>query len=627
MKTSIRQLLQRVALIPLSLVALMLIFADSYSRYLDAKEILEREKVAALEFLQAPAAEAIVIGNTVYLKRILQNFGNTSNRIRCIGLRDNQGEEIASQGQCPRKWPKSSVSPVYGSLETLSDVEESGQRKTRVGELLIIMNTDVFTQQIVRICLQLLMSFFTVLIVFYVVNYALNKRLVAPITRIMNVMNAVREKNYAERIEIEHANDEIGKLATDINDTIEEIGLHTAQLRDSKNEAQRALATADSAYLAKESLMQSLTKDLADPIQEVTKALTLLAMKNNDAALNEAIKMALSLAIASGSNLEDLIAIASTEQNATPNNQLSSLADLKSALSEEINGVAESINCPLHYSVVSPISKERAACIFVDIDFIKFKRLVYHLCHAVAERGSDSGLYITNHIIDIDGSSVDIVVDIRAFFSRADALTDSLRTATEGLPYFIEEKYQQIILFLSRAQGIDVSHILTERGALTVRMNLTTAYIGTADGVPPENTLNTSSLRVAVVSNDNSILNLQSRASLSQDHLRFLSPEQCDHSTPAITGPLDCVVIDIGSGAGNDFDPHRIMEIVKQNNKNVSVIFVAIVPSPQLSDRFIENLLSYGYSGVLHKPLTLANLHDEVTRLIEARHKTDHSFD
>ncbi len=213
MSHSISSILRRFVLIPLVVFAVVMVFGSSYMRFIDAKTTLQREQGIALQFLQEPAAEAILLGNKENLEKILRSVANTSDRFTCISIKDQQAAIVTSEGHCPKKWPQQSIITIFKSIDTLSDVKSEHAEPEPVGELLLIMNSDVFTAEVRRIGIQVLLASVAVLIIVLKMNATLNKRLVLPIAQITGVVGAVRQKDYSHRIDLFNSKDELGRLA------------------------------------------------------------------------------------------------------------------------------------------------------------------------------------------------------------------------------------------------------------------------------------------------------------------------------------------------------------------------------------------------------------------------------
>ncbi len=627
MSHSISNILRRFVLVPLVVVAAGMVFGSSYLRYLDAKTTLQREQRIALQFLQEPAAEAILLGNRENLEKILGSVATTSDRFICIGIKDIQSDLIASEGRCPIKWPEESTMTIYTTIDTLSDVKSARAEPVQVGELLLIMNSDVFSAEIRRIAIQVVFASLAILMIVLMINATLHKRLVRPIARIVGVVGAVRQKDYSQRIDPFNSSDELGHLAAALNDTIEEIEIYTSQLKTSRDEAKTALTAADDAYLARESLVRSLSHDLIEPTEQMTESLTILAMRNSNAGLEQPIQDILKMAQDMTLSLDDLVVIANTEKNgaATARSSLL-LSELLDMLAMAVADISQSLSFDIRYNVSLAFTDESHQHVFVLIDAPRLKRLLYHLCDAIIQQCIAKNIDVETHVTEQTEQHINL-----SFYFRASYLPGMTSSNAEDkavqLPSFFDESSRLLIEILCRNLTVAANHMSLKTGAFNLSASITLPF----SAEPNHKNLQSDDAEhrhgIIVISNDPEVLKLSNRASLSSDTIQFVRPDQCYHSTPALMGDPDCVAIDIGSGFGDDFDPQRIIDIVNQNAYKKSVIFAAIVDPAVLTDSFIETLLSHGYSGTLQKPLTLTRLRDVLSSLVNTTMQAAQPFE
>lgn len=624
---SISSIIKRFALVPLVFVAVAMVLFSSYMRYLDAKSTLERERHIAVQFLKQPAAEAISLGKTAYLRKLLAGTAVASGRIICIAIRDNDRHVVASNGRCSKRWPGESAIRIYSSYDTLSDVKSASTKPEQIGDLILTMNRDLFSAEIRLIVIQLLFASIIILIVFVLMNITLKKRLVRPFNKILRVVNAIQKQDYSQRIVGVNKSDELGQLAESLNRTIVDIDRYTTQLKTSRDEATAALIAADDASLARESLMQSLSHDLTEPAQQMNKALTYLAMHNSDTTLSQPIQHVLKLGQDLSSTFDDLLAIATTDASDVASSQSSiSLSDLLTNLEAMFPEISDSINFDIDYRTSAAPVPEIADQMFVTLDMQKIKRLIDHICKAMVEQCNGTMFSIVTHVVELEQHRINVSVDFRATYPP-DMMPSISGEQINSLPSFFSENERLLIQSLRRLHDIDIVHMHSKTGTFNLSASLTLPLTTGADHSPLLEQQTRKKPRIAIISNDQQVLKLSSRASLAKENIVFIRPEQCHRSAPEFMNPLDCIAIDTGTGTADDFDHRRVIDVLKSIPAQKNVVFSAIVDEAILTNAFIEQLINCGYSGTLRKPITLARLREELACLITAAKQTSQPFE
>ena len=144
--------------------------------------------------------------------------------------------------------------------------------------------------------------------------------------------------------------DELARLAVEVNRTIRTVATYTRELERHRSDADRTLQDADEANLAREALIRTLTEELEEPLNRLHSQLTAIAIANQDAALKTQIRQVLGLLQEAQTNFSDLIELASSVPVARRG--MTAIADVLADIRGEIRPLSRAKeSVPINFAV------------------------------------------------------------------------------------------------------------------------------------------------------------------------------------------------------------------------------------------------------------------------------------
>jgi methyl-accepting chemotaxis protein len=306
---TIRQRIYFVGLLPLAALAVALVVFNGIYRIDEANRELRNSQEITANLLIGAAAEALTLGNTLTFEQLVTAAVKTSPTLLCVRLRDARQRVFSEVGKCAPSRARIAYFQVHALVGGLSDFNEPPLSNTAIGELGILVNEDSVEQKRRQVVVQLVFSIFLIAGVLALTDRLLRARLIEPIQHIDGAMRALSQRNYDANLQIS-GDDEIARLAREINGTIRTVATYTRELERHRSDADRALQDADEANLARETLVRALTEELEEPLNRLHSQLTAIAIANHDPALKGHIKHVLGLLQEAQENFADLIELA-----------------------------------------------------------------------------------------------------------------------------------------------------------------------------------------------------------------------------------------------------------------------------------------------------------------------------
>lgn len=613
---TIKQRIYVVGLLPLAALAVALVVFNGITRISEASQaILNAQRVTAA-LLQSPAADALIVGNRLTFEETAKKVIRTSPLLVCVTLRDSDHRTVAQVGSCRRLPVPADYFPIKVRQGGLSDFNEAQSDDATYGELGIVMNGESVAHKRKEVIVQLMLSLSLILGVLLFIGWLLRARLIEPIHRIGNAMQALSEQDYNARVPAE-GNDELTRLAEATNRTITTIASYTRELERRRSDADRALLDADEANLARIGLVSSLTEDLEGPLAQLHSELTTAAMANQDPALRNHIKEAIRLVQAAQADLADLLEIAAAAQGSRPplpRDLDDILSDIERNLQSLSQAESLSVNFVIGQMPFAHTRRGEPTGALVEIDAVRLTKALTYLIRAMGRRSKPPGIYIHAELLALPADQLDISVHVKAFYdpainASATPWLDQL-TRYGNAPTLLgwAERETRTIDYLLRAVGIKPTISVSSSGAVSILLHTSCHYRLAATPQPAAADLGlpTEGISATVVSNDLSLIRLARRGEISSVELKVLPFSQALADT-AVLGQEAALLIDMSDDVA---DSVRLLDQLSSDASRRPAL-IAICPPGRMSDALDERLLELGFNGAVQKPL-------QYSRVVEA---------
>ncbi|MEM8500681.1 MAG: methyl-accepting chemotaxis protein [Pseudomonadota bacterium] len=616
MKRPIRSLLLGKVLLPLSSLAILLVLYNGWSRYSDAKVALDDAQNLIVDVLRQPAAEAILIGNNEYLIHAIENLAQMEHGAKCILVTDSQKRTVSDYGRCNPQGltEEGQVYQVITSERSLDEFEESGAEGRTIGEIAVLMKTGALHEQIIRIVMLLAVSIAAIIIVFFGILRILRREVVQPIERINETMSLVRGKDYSARVDSTETQSELSTLTHSINETIQEMERHALELDTKREEAENALLAADTAFIEKESLIQMLMQDVAEPISEITRGLVLLAMDRVGAPDEKTVRRLAEFAKRSGENVSELMHLVMAGGNEIETSLITA-GELVDSLEKTLLDLQNKFSIDVKRDQVPQEQSNMTEAAVLKAPTVKLQRLVHTVGTALLDYGEGAEVRANVQLLRTTDEQVAVGLDIRVL-SRSALWPEKNNEVETGLPRDIPDRARILVSLLSRELDAHVHSIFGGRNSLlvTIRWQSDIASAST-DNVSVEQ----ASSDIAIITNDKSLESIAVKASMAGRKVHVIRPIDVPKRMLDLKQYVDFVAIDVGRGTEDDFDPNYVLESIATQSDSKKYHFIAIIEEDILVDSAIDELFKYGYSSALKKPISWTILLQRVNELSEAQ--------
>jgi HAMP domain-containing protein len=486
----------------------------------------------------------------------------------------------------------------------LSDFADSAPSAT-VGQLGVLVNDESVVQKRRQVLIQLVLSLVLTGSVLALVARLLRARLIQPIQHINSAMEGLSKRNYDAPANVP-GNDELARLAVEVNRTIQTVAAHTRELERHRNDAERALQDADEANLAREGLVRTLTEELEEPLNRLHSQLTAIAIANQDPTLKEQIKHVLVLLQEAQANFADLIELASS----TPTARRPAMRELAAVLAEvhdEIRALSQAEIIPITLMEAQPqlgnMGGDPTRGIYVDLDGARLRKALSYLIRAMVRRCKPPGVYVSTEVIWKSHEHLHLSLHLRGFYDPSER---SIRRLIEGVSQYAStpplilgwtERETRMITYLLRTVGITPMFGAFPEGAVSVLLDVTCTYVERTDAVVPMNSrFGMSPVSASLVSDDPALSRLTTRADLADFEVAFMSFEQAlvQHTNVRFQSALLIDVSDIAAALG-------LLELLK--GEGALPPLIAICPPGHVSDALSNRLFELGFTALVQKPL------------------------
>lgn len=613
---TIKQRIYVVGLLPLAALAVALVVVNGITRISEANQALLNAQRVTAALLQSPAADALIVGNRLTFEETAKKVIRTSPLLVCVTLRDSDHRTVAQVGSCRRLPVPADYFPIKVRQGGLSDFNEAQSDDATYGELGIVMNGESVAHKRKEVIVQLMLSLSLILGVLLFIGWLLRARLIEPIHRIGNAMQALSEQDYNARVPSE-GNDELTRLAEATNRTITTIASYTRELERRRSDADRALLDADEANLARIGLVSSLTEDLEGPLALLHSELTTTAMANQDPTLRNHIKEAIRLVQAAQADLADLLEIAAGAQGSRPPLPRD-LDDILSDIERNLQSLSQaeclSVSFVISEMPFAHMRRGEPTGALVEIDAVRLTKALTYLIRAMGRRSKPPGIYIHVELLALPADQLDISVHVKAFYdpainASATPWLDQL-TRYGNAPTLLgwAERETRTIDYLLRAVGIEPTISVSSSGAVSVLLHTSCHYTIAATPQPASTDLglHTEGIAATVVSNDLSLIRLARRGEISNVELKVIPFAQALADT-VVLGKEAALLIDMSDDVA---DSVRLLDHLSADASRRPAL-IAICPPGRMSDALDERLLELGFNGAVQKPL-------QYSRVIEA---------
>lgn len=603
MITTIKQRIYVVGLLPLAALAVVLVVFNGLYRIDEASRELRSSQEMTANFLNSAAVEAVTLGNTLNFEELVTSAMKTSPLLSCVRLTDTGRRLVAEVGDCRRGSARMAYFQVRASLGGLSDFTESAGSAT-VGQLGVLVNDESVVEKRRQVVIQLVLSLVLTGGVLALVARLLRARLIQPIQRINNAMEGLSKRNYDANAHVP-GNDELARLAAEVNSTIRKVADHTRELERHRNDAERALQDADEANLAREGLVRTLTEELEEPLNRLHSQLTAIAIANQDSAVREQIKDVLVLLQEAQASFADLIELASSAPAKRP--AMRELANVLAEIHDEIQALSQSGIIPITFLEAQPQLRNAGSNptrdVYVDLDGARLRKALTYLIRAMARRCKPPGVYVSTEVIWKSHEHLHLSLHLRGFYDPSE---QSIRRLIEGVSQYAStpplilgwtERESRMIMYLLRTVGITPMFGAFPEGAVSVLLDVTCAYIEKAESaVPIDSMFAASPVSAALVSDDPVLSRLTSRADLADFEVAFVSFEQAiaQHANVRKLSALLIDVSDIAAALG-------LLALLK--GEGALPRLIAICPPGHVSDALSNRLFELGFTALVQKPL------------------------
>lgn len=612
---TIGQRIYLVGLLPLAALAVALVLWNGYARIRDANRSVESAQEVTRQLLQAPALDALVIGNSITFETIAKQSIAVSTVLKCISLSDAHGEVLVSAGQCELPPEPGDSMALKGSSNDLSDLAVNAPSEDVLGALRISMNPNVISERIVAVAWQLVASLILIAAVIAVVGRLLATRLIRPIRAIDTAMEAVSRRDYTVAIDI-HGEDEPARLAQAINSTIATIAGYISELELRRQDAHRALQDADEANLTRDDLVKSLTEELEEPMARMHTQLTQIAVANSNRQLREQIKLVMELLQDAHNNFADLMEIAATarQSRALP---ITSLRQVAEDLKRELGLLKANENCEVDFLW---LDVSNLAGAFVPVDSARMRKATVYLVRAMNRRSRSSSITVRGELIRLSDKELQLSIDLNTLLQPIQPTEPSHweeAFASRNAPpraFGWTQREKRIVEYLLHEVGLVANYSVTAAGTAHIHLATKLNYDSTAshwngriDAAPPTTLL---------VSNDAGMMRLVERGGLGNLEVTMWSFARLQ--TESTIQPFDVVLIDIAD------DLPAAFASLEQLRRSVSPAssFIAVCPPGPIGDALQERLFERGFAAVVQKPLQYSRVLQVIRQSVSARNMT-----
>lgn len=605
---TIKQRIYILGLLPLAALAVALVVFNGVYRIDEANRELRSAQEVTANLLNSAAAEALTLGNTLNFEQLVTAAVKTSPILLCVRLRDAHQLGVSEVGDCARPSARIAYFQVRASLDGLSDFDESRTESAAVvGELGIMVNEENVIAKRRQVLIQLVLSVLLIGGVLAFVGRLLRARLIEPIQHIDAAMRALSERNYEASVQVQ-GDDELARLAAEVNSTIRTVATYTRELERHRSDADRTLQDADEANLARESLVRTLTEELEEPLNRLHSQLTAIAIANRDQALKEQIKHVLALLQEAQANFADLVELASSAPITRPAPRRD-LADVHTDIRREIQLLSQTEGVPINLVVTQTrlpdADGNNPTGIYVDLDGVRLRKALAYLIRAMARRCRQPGVYVNTEVIRKSSEQLHVSVHLRGFYDPVQEQPSTRQI--ESLSQYADapsltmgwtERETRIILYLLRTVGITPVFGTSRDGTVSVLLDATCAYTieETDSCVLTDSIFAATAISAVLVSDDASLSRLTSRAELSDYEVALMSFPSAlgDISTLVSQNALLIDVSDIAAAL-------RLLDQLKVAGEQPPLI--AVCPSGLVSDALGNRLFELGFAALVQKPL------------------------
>jgi signal transduction histidine kinase len=608
---TIKQRIYVLGLLPLAALAVVLIVFNGLYQVDEANRELRNSQQVTANLLSSAAAEALTVGNTLTFEQLVDAAVKTSPNLLCIRLRDAAHQLVSEIGECGQTPARFAYFPIQAPLGGLSDFNDSDARRALVGDLGVLVSDQRVTDKRRQVILQLVLSILLIAGVLALVGRLLRARLIEPIQHIDGAMHALSERNYESNLHVD-GDDELARLATEVNRTIRTVATYTRELERHRSDADRALQDADEANLARETLVRTLTEELEEPLNRLHSQLTAIAIANHDAALKGQIRHVLGLLQDAQTNFSDLIELAGSAPivRRVP---MRDLADVVADLRDEIRLLSQTESVAINF-VVSltglPTAQElQPTGIYVDLDGVRLRRALAYLVRAMAGRCKEPGVHVNLEVIRRSSEQLNVSVHVRGFYEPLSEVKARLiggpgqYAAAPPSLLGLTERETRIVIFLFRTVGIAPLFATLSDGSVSVLLDATCIYSADTNRINAQTEFLAPARPVssAIVSDDASVTRLTSRADLAEYEVSLTSFAAALADPRTLLGK-DAVLVDVS-------DIAAALGLLDQLRAEGPVPrLIAICPPGQVSEGLGNRLFELGFTALVQKPLQYSRI-------------------
>jgi HAMP domain-containing protein len=610
---TIKQRIYVVGLLPLATLAMALVLLNGVARIDEASQELGIARKVTAALLQGPAIDALVVGNVLNFEQSVRSVISTSPSLVCVTLRDDHRRMVSQIGRCNGQYPVTYF-PITASSEGFSDFKESRSVGAAIGELGVAMDEGNVARKRRQVILQLALSLVMVAMVLILVARLLRARLIEPIRRIGNAMQAVGLHNYSTHVQVE-GEDELSRLGEAINQTIGTIAAYTRELERRRNDADRALHDADEANMVRGGLVRALTEDLDGPLGLMHGELTAIAVANKDPALRDPIRAVIALLQKAQMDFADLIEISASTQG-VKRPLARDVEDILADIERDVRLLTEAERISITVApTVLPAGRSRRGeptGILLDVDAVRLKKAITYLIRALGRRCKDSGVYVNAEFIPVSTEQMHVSVHLKSFYdsnleSELEPLHDRL-DRYRSIAAFVgwTDREIKVIDYLLSVAGIEPTISATSMGAVSVLLGTTCQYVAaedTARQTSPDWTFATRPISTVVVSNDPSLMRLATRGDITNLEIKLMSFSRA-MMDPSLLRAEGVLLMDMSDDIAEVI---RLLDQIKDDGAALPPL-VAICPPGRISDSLSERLLELGFKGVIQKPVHYSRL-------------------
>jgi signal transduction histidine kinase len=604
---TIKQRIYLVGLLPLAALAVALVVFNGLYQIDEANRELRNSQEVTANLLNSAAAEALTVGNTLNFEQLVNAAIKTSPNLLCVRLSDARHQLVSELGRCVQSPARFARFQVEAPIDGLSDFNDSSAARMSVGELGVLVDEQRVADKRKQVLLQLFLSFILIGGVLALVGRLLRVRLIEPIQHIDGAMHALSERNYESRVQVE-GDDELARLAAEVNRTIRTVATYTRELERHRSDADRTLQEADDANLARETLVRTLTEELEEPLSRLHSQLTAIAIANQDPALKTQIRHVLGLLQEAQTNFLDLIELASSAPvvRRAPKRDL---ADVLADVREEIRLLSQTESVSINFAVTQtqlPITHDGSPTgVQVDLDSVRLRKALAYLIRVMARRCKQPGVHVSIEIIKKSPEQLHVSVHLRGFYDplserESVPLVHGLNhyAAAPPSPLGWTERETRIVLYLFRTLSISPLFATSNDGSVSVLLDVTCKYSDEHSGTNARADVLASSnpVSAALVSDDPSLARLTNRADLSDYEVTLISLDRAldDLSNLRRKSALLIDVSDIAAAL-------RLLQQLRVQGPLPPLI--AVCPPGQVSEALGNRLFELGFTALVQKPL------------------------